>query len=279
MSEIVLYQLAAKDAAKRELRELDEYAERMADVPQAGDATTSLNAMYFREAETGELRIYGHYKSTIDDRARIVVFQKNRQYRWLLAEAYEEFEDYLENMYASVGYRDHSSWLMSDFGSVSLKELPGKDFDWFVDRARAKPKSPGSILKRLGSLYPKLLEIETNNKLNVNLGVAVELIANLRHIIVHRGGVVSNRSLFIEGVLKKRGVWNNGNFHKGYGAFIGKFFGDGEYENVVSLLELRTYPEIPLDTHHDLFAELTGYLMAYATAIHQNVVQSPESEA
>lgn len=269
VADLDLYQRAAKATAKKELQQLNQYAEQLKSNPALEGFSSSSDAMYFYDPRTGTARNYGFRESSVEDRVKLVVFQKNKQYCWLLAEAYEEFEDYLEATYAYLGSQDTSSWLMSDFGNISITDLGDKDYDWYLDRAKNKRDAPQSILTRLRALYPELVDVETNNKLNVNLKLAIELIAHLRHIIVHRGGLVASQGAFLESVLKKCGLWNNGQYHEGYEAFVHKFFGGGEYENVISLLEIRVHPEIPLDIHRDLFGELTGYLMAYAVLVYE----------
>ena len=271
LTDIDLYQRAAKDIAKKELEQLNKYAEQLRNNPSLEGLGFSTHAMYFYDPHTGTARNYGFRKSSVEDRATQVVLQKNKQYCWLLAEAYEEFEDYLESTYAYIGISDNASWLMSDFGNISISELSEKDYEWYLDRAKNKRDVPQSILTRLRFLYPNLVHIETNNKLNVNLKVAIELIAQLRHIIVHKGGIVGDRDAFLESVLKKSGGWNNGKYHPDYKDFVEQFFGDGEYKNVISLLEVRTHPEIPLDIHNDVYGELSGYLIAYAVLIYQSI--------
>lgn len=271
LTDIDLYQRATKETAKKELLELNKYADQLKKNPLLKELGFSAHAMYFYDPQTGTATPYGYRKSSVEERAFQVILQKNKQYCWLLTEAYEEFEDYLESIYAYVGKADNASWLMSDFGNISLSDLPEKQYDWYLDRAKSKRNIPQSILTRLRSLYPSLVDIETNNKLNVNLKVAIELIANLRHIIVHKSGVVSDREKFLENTLKKSGLWNNGNYHPDYKQFIEKFFGTGEYENSISLLEIRIIPEIPIEINHDLYGELSGYLIAYAVLIYREI--------
>ena len=54
-----------------------------------------------------------------------------------------------------------------------------------------------------------------------------------------------------------------------YKSFVEKFFGRGEFENVISILEVPIYPSPSLDVHHDKYGELSGYLVAYAVLIYQ----------
>lgn len=271
LTDIQLYQRAAKDSAKKELELLNKYAEQLKGNPSLEEFSFSIHSMYFSDPHTGTTRKFGFRKSSVQDRASQVVSQKNKQYCWLLAEAYEEFEDFLERIYAYIGIKDNSSWFLTDFGNISISDLPAKPYEWYLERAKNKRDIPQSILTRLRTLYPKISESETDNKLNVNFKVAIELIAKLRHIIVHRGGKVEDRNVFLENVLKSAGLWNQGKFHPGYEAFVCKFFGQDGLEKVVALIEVRTHPEIPLDIHHDRFGELTGYLIAYAVLIYQSI--------
>lgn len=271
-TDIALYQRAAKNTAKKELEELNKYAEHLKTNPSMEKFGFSVHSMHFNDPITGEARSYGYRKSSVSDRTLLVVKQKNKQYCWLLAEAYEEFEDYLESIYAYIGMRDNSTWLMSDYGNVSQSDLVSKDFDWYLERARNKRDAPQSILSRLRILYPELPTAEVNNKLNVNLKVAIELIERLRHIIVHKGGVTGSKKQFIEDVLKASGVWKNGKPEQGHVEFIEKFFGTENYENVISLLEVRIHPEIPLDIHYDRYGQLSGYLVAYAFLVYQTIL-------
>jgi hypothetical protein len=59
--------------------------------------------MTFYDAITGNVIFYDHKKLSIEDRYLHIFIHKNKQYQWLLAEAYEEYEDYLENIYAYYG--------------------------------------------------------------------------------------------------------------------------------------------------------------------------------
>ena len=275
LTDICLYQRAAEDTAKKELEQLNIYAEQLSNNSSLESLSFSANAMYFYDLHTGAARPYGFRKSSVEDRARQVVLQKNKQYCWLLTEAYEEFEDFLESIYAYIGMNDNAAWLMSDFGNISISEISNKNYEWYLERAKNKKDIPQSILTRLRLLYPSIVDIETNNKLNVNLKVAIELIAKLRHIIVHKGGVVGDRNAFLESVLKTSGIWNNGKYSPGYKDFVEKFFGRGDFQNVISLLEIKVHDEIPLDMHLNLFGELSGYLIAYAYLISEHSNQLP----
>ena len=137
--------------------------------------------MYFDDPTTGVLTPYGFSKSSAEDRLQLIGKQKNRQYAWLLVEAYEEFEDYIEHIYAYIGKREVNDWYLDDFGKIRLADLSHKDFAWYLDAVRRKYHGASKrILNRLRTLYPELEIVEKTNALQVNLRVAIELTRQLQ---------------------------------------------------------------------------------------------------
>ena len=185
-----------------------------AEANQAGDVLPrfmSVRSMGFRDPESGDYVRYGATTSRAEDRVRQVIRQQDRQYGWLLVEAYEEFEDFLEKTYAWLGKHDSRAWRDRERGSIQCPEASQQPFSRYLETLRNTPAlDPRAILGRLRHVYPILEETERQNKLNRNLRLSVELIANLRHKIVHARGTISNRNGFVEQVLKNCGLWNNG---------------------------------------------------------------------
>jgi hypothetical protein len=267
VAQIHLYQRAVKKTAQNELQQLEEYAKSLEERPDIKNLSSSYDRMLFPDAKDGIHRVFGSKVSSVEDRQLAVILHKNKQYQWLLAEVYEEFEDFMENAYAFAGLSDNNFWPLNDYGSISLEELKEKDFEWYVKQAKKKRDVPHSILNQFRKAYPDIANIETDNMLKINLKLSVVLIENLRHVIVHKGGVVTDKQKFMEDVLKKSGLYNNGKYKKEYVDRIESLFGTGEYENTVCLLEVRVKPELPIDIHVNLFDVLSGYLMAYAHLI------------
>lgn len=266
VSQIYLYKRAVKESARKEFEGLVQYEAQLNNVASK-DVFMSLHNLFFRTA-MGETPYFFDFKeSSLEDKKIAVILHKNKQYHWLLAEAYEAFEDFIEEAYAFAGYKDKNFWPLNDFGSVSLSELDGKDFEWFVSRAKEKRDKPQSILSHFRDKFPQMQQREASNNLKVNLRLAIVLIENLRHLIVHRKGVALDKEKFIENVLKKSGLYNNGKFDIEHRKFIEKFFGSDAHINTISLLEIPTNPDIPIDTHIDVFELLGGYLLAYALLI------------
>ena len=184
-------------------------------------------------------------------------------------EAYEEFEDFLERIYAYIGMTSRNAWYLEDFGRAKLSELDDKSFDWYLDRVRHKYRlRHRDLLTRIRDVYPELKSVEENNIYNVHVRVAVELIENLRHRIVHTRGIVRDRDDFVKNILEKSGLWNNGRPKPGLKQFVEWFLQHNAGTYTVSLSERRTAPlGSPIDSYIDVWDELMTYLMAYAYSI------------
>lgn len=271
MAEIELMQRSTKSSAQDELKSLTRYYEQLSDSPDLRDASVSMHNMTFRDPRSGKTYSYHHKEESIEDRQLSVLLRKNRQYQWLMAEAYEEFEDFLHKLYAYCGYSNPNFWPLTDYGKITLSEIPGKDFQWHLRQSHLKKGAPRSILQAFRKAFPLLSGSESSNKLDVDLTFAIILIEKLRHIIVHNGGRTADRSSFIKTVAKDAGVLNNGNVAEENTDFVCQFFGDDQYQNMVALLEVRVRPKIPFGVHVCRFGVLSGILVSYAYLLFEMV--------
>jgi hypothetical protein len=269
MSEIILFHDAAKESAEKELKLLNDYSNELRANNNSKESFWRFQNMTFINAKTGDFELYDQTNRSLEDVYLHVLLHKNKQYQWLLAEAYEEFEDFLENTYAYYGYINNSFWPMNDYGNISLSELSDKKYEWYAEQARKKKDVPRSILNRFRKQFCELVTIEKQNKLNINLALAITLIEKLRHIIVHKGGKVDSKVEFIKLVTEESGLYNNGKIAQEHKDFINTFFGKNEYENLITILEVRVLPKIPLNFQASLFGELTNFLMAYSFMVYE----------
>lgn len=271
IAQLHLYQRAIQKIAKNELKKLNEYEQSIEYSPDLKELSSSYDNISFRRAKDGEHIFFGMFKRTLEERKNAVVLHKNKQYQWLLAEAYEAFEDFLENAYAFAGFNDNNFWPLQDYGNISLKKVQEKPLSWFVTQAKKKNDTPSSIINKFREIFPEIVSVEQKNSLGVNLRLAIIFIELLRHVIVHKSGTVSDKDEFIKRVLQKAGLYNNGRADEKYIQYINAHFGSAEYENTITLLEVRVYPEIPLDVHVNVFEILSGHLMAYAHLIYESL--------
>jgi hypothetical protein len=271
IAQLHLYQRAMKELATAEIKKLNEYAVSFSDKPEILELSSSYNNMYFYAARDGEAKLYAHKKSSVEDRIESVYLHKNKQYQWLLAEIYEVYEDFLEEIYAYIGSKDNSLWPLIDFGNVRLSDLKNKDFEYYLTQAKKKDDIPHSILNSIRQSFPDYYKLETENKLNKNIRLLIVLVEKLRHIIVHCGGVVKDKKEFIELVIRKAGFFNDGKYKKEYYDFIEGFFGAEQYSTTISLLEIRVMPELPILAEVDRFEILSNILSASAYAICEEI--------
>ena len=253
-----------QDLTRKEIEELRKYEEVIKDHPDKAESRDSYQNMFFRSVRDGENQFFGQDISSVKDRRTAVILHKNKQYLWLLAEAWEEFEDYLEDMYACAGYMDNDFWPLRDYGSATLSELKMKPFEWFQTQAKLKKERPGSIINKFRSRLPSLRSLENSGQLGIDLKLALVLLEKIRHVVVHLGGQVGNREEFIKSVIKGAGVSLNGKSYESDLAFINLFFRSNDKQNTIFLLEVPTGPEVLLKSHINVFETSAGYLVAYA---------------
>lgn len=267
--EIQVYRNIVKDLTKEELTRLFQHEEQMSQMGDEYINFLSMQSMYFQDLTSGSLVHYGFVKSNAEHTRDRVSEQKNKQYAWLLVEAYEEFEDFLERIYTHIGKADRNAWHLEDFGRVKLPELDDKPYDWYLNTVRRKYKlNQRDILTRIRQLYPELKSAEERNIYNVHIRVAIELIENLRHRIVHTRGIVDDLDQFVTQILQKCGLWNNGNPKPSLRDFIRDYFYWESGTYTVWLSERRAAPpQIPLDVYYDVWNELITYLISYAYSI------------
>jgi hypothetical protein len=271
VAEIELMLRAIRAATKMEMQLLLKNEEAIKQLP--GDDVThiSMHNMSFRDVRTGLHVFYDHRDLTINEAKLHLLLRKNKQYQWLLVEAYEAFEKLLVQLYALVAARGLDCWPMKDYGNITIAEARQKDFHWYLDQARKKKDLPHSILIPLRKNFPAVASAETRNFQNIHLGFAVAMIARLRHQIVHNRGWTESQQQLVLDVAKQVGLYNNGQVAKQQLDFAGRFFGDGEYSNMVALLEVATHPNIPLDTYVCRLGALLDILLGYSNLLVQAV--------
>lgn len=276
MTQIVLYQRAINNLMGIEINELIEHSKFLDDNPQLKELDASLNNMFFNEPFSGGPVFYGHKISSIDERINAACLHKNKQYQWLLAEAYEEFEDFLEAAYASAGYYDKSFWPSSEYGGIPIGEVSEKDWTWHLKQVRFKKGLPNSIFTVFRTKFPEMSKIEKYNKLDFDLKFTFSLISQLRHHIVHTSGEVANKDIFIKKILDGVGLFNNGNPNKKFIEYINNFFGGGEHENTINFLERTGRKDVPFRVEINPLDILFRFLLAHAFIISESIFAHQE---
>ena len=272
MTNIELHQRSAKNISEKEYSRVVENHEKVLELGYSEKNLKSYDRMSFKDAKNGDYQFYGKTIRSVHDIKASILYHRNKQYQWMLAEAYEQYEIFLYGVYASLGGLEMDVWPLCDYGSKTAEGIEGHDWgDYFV-LAKKKRNSPGSILNVLRLKFPEIAQVENNNAFGINLKFLVSLIELMRHVIVHKSGVVDDRQVFIELVFNKSGLSENDELTN----VINFFFAYKNKPGVITLLERPDQNEIdgiPLPFYQNVYSQLVGYLMAHAQLITESINQ------
>ncbi|MNJ41806.1 hypothetical protein D3C77_367460 [compost metagenome] len=264
MTEASALRSAISSRFDSELRTLQEEKKREQELG-IKDIPRSVHNMIYHDLRTGHAKVYGAKRLFLDDLVRSAHIHKNRHYQWVLAEAYEAFEDFLEHIYAGMGYVDFDFWPMSDFGNIRFSDLPTKDFTWFLSQASLKKNKPNSILNCFGNTLKELKDIELRNQLDCHARFELCLISKLRHLIVHNSGLAKNKDEVIERTLKEAAI--NEKSKAILSAKANRFFKKLKNTDEIHVFLLgHTDPIHGLFSTHNL-TDLLGFMMSYAQVL------------
>jgi len=268
LTEIEFYQRTAVKTAQQELEALlITEQEREQSWVGIKNFPVSAHSMYYLHATTGKSAIFGGTVSGLEEMKRDVTIRRNKQYQWLLAEAYEELEDLFEHLYAYLGRLDRNAWPLADFGNTLLSELDDKDFSWYLKQAGHKKGAPETILNQLRKRYPELDRLEQHNALGIDFKFIIVFIQKLRHAIVHRGGVVRDLDTVIGEIFKASGIPPKGAKTDAARQFIKDFFRQENSGSTIILIEpVASSSEGggPAGSNLDI---LFGYIVSYGVLI------------
>lgn len=212
----------------------------------------------------GIIRVLGNKADTVESRMQTIEYHYSKQCQWLLVEAYEDYERYLKNLYAYIGYIDNSFWRASDFGNISIDEIQGKDILWFRNHHN---KKTNEILKQIRKKIPEIVNTEkiTGNELRVPLNLTTIIIEQLRHLIVHSNGITENKREFIEKIIKKSGLFRNERYDPIIFENIDRFFDANTiklktiYSKKINTLGVKH--EVKYDGFNDLLSKLGSHTL------------------
>jgi hypothetical protein len=203
----------------------------------------------------------------------------NSELRWLLVEAYELYQKYIDEIYAILGLYDKNIWSIERKNS---KEIHKKEYDCIEDIK--------ILIKEGSTRYIKIFDqlIDLRNFINNLYSLEqrdedyffiIVLISELRHNIVHNQGFIKQDELRkkIKKPLKKRAdslnlnneLENYLNGEDKYSSYISSFFGKNKYEDMICVTN------IPMDgsTYEDRFMDdLICPLISYTKLIHKLLI-------
>ncbi|XPF94899.1 hypothetical protein ACM9HF_02485 [Colwellia sp. RE-S-Sl-9] len=227
LADINLIQQVANAAFKREFDILNEFEKN-----KSPDSVVGNYAFGFDNPFSGKVEKYEFRKTSISDLKSLTMQQKNNQYCWLLANAFEKFESYV-------------------------------NYSYEVLTTKTAPRKLNKVLAYFSENYPQLNESEKRNKFKIHLKIAVILVEKLRHSIVHMQGCILEPNAFINKVIEESGINNDRLEHED---FIQQFIFNGK----VYIVEQPIIDNDLLPRYHDIYRYLVSYLLAYAFLIKEH---------
>ena len=231
--------------------------------------SSSLHNMFFRSLANGEPIFYDHMTLDFDCRVKDLINRRNKHYLWLLAEAFEYFEDLVELMYAHIGHKKPSAWPSKETKGETLDSLATKPFEWFLQKSESNKKLSAK-LGCIRQLFPSLVTLEMTNHFGIDFRFTICLIEMLRHIIVHNNGRVIDFQKFVARIFEQAGMANNGNYDPEKLQQINNFIvPDGKIHRVV-MLEIR---QQGTPFHIDRLGAIINWLLAYADHLYRLLIR------
>lgn len=261
MIEVSQLRRAINQRFNSELRTLRDEKDRVEKL-EGEELPRSMNNMFYYSLRTGNATAYGAKHLFLDDQISAAHLHRNRHYQWVLAEAYEGFEDFLESIYAAVGFADPDFWVSSEFKPAWNVDPATQNYEWHVEQVKNKKNKPRSILTSFRNAFKELRDIEVNNKCAVHAPFEISLISKLRHLIVHNAGRVESKDEVIRRALTEAAV--NDKDKDALTARAGMFFNrlkDGK-EEIVFLVG-HEIPHFGFMSIYNL-EDLLGFLVSYA---------------
>lgn len=199
----------------------------------------------------------------IEDQIELNTLHKLKTYQWLLAEAYEAFEDFIERVYADCGVRGSNLWVRpkdwSHDGSTDLNH--------YYNPRRKMKGTPFLQLKAFRERSAHFREYEARK--GNNYRVTFVLIEKLRHLIVHNGGYCRDfDSLMglIQSELSDVSI-------KGVRSYVESYFISHRGAKLIDLLEfpVEEGPGAVIGAYHDTMSSLFSTLIEYALLVKESV--------
>lgn len=269
--QLAVYHKAVHQLASSEEIRLDQLEKAIAEHnPKYRDFISGV-AVTYRSVLDGELKKLGAKANGIDEARKLNFLNHNKHLAWTLVELYEEFEKYLFSVYAIAGYKSTDFWPLGDFGSISLSILGEKEYDWFMRRAKSKKNAPLSILSHFRDRLENFSKQEQHNLLDNNFRFTTTLIEMFRHIAVHNGGCINNKEEFIDTLMKRAGIYQNGKYDRRLVSFVDYFLMDNDGVKTLRLCTVLDKSAEPPFNELDLYKQLAERLIAHTELIHTHL--------
>lgn len=244
---------AIRSAALHEHQRLQRNERELREIGHEGLAI-SVHSMSYRDIQTNAPIFYDSRERGVNDLTEDLISYRNKQYQWVLVEAFELFEDFVEYCYSECIRMNPDGPTTKSKGDLTAK------------------------LKMLRTHLPNLGISETNNARQINYRSAIALVEMLRHIVVHNGGWIKDEAKFFEKLNWRVHKGNAGKHDSGIDNYAKFFLSKGRHGIEVYLLEEAD--KKPSSTHTDRLSTLLGWLLTYSSCLkdHLSRVSSLSAE-
>ncbi|MNR04074.1 hypothetical protein D3C85_1200020 [compost metagenome] len=199
----------------------------------------------------------------LDDQIELNTLHKLKTYQWLLAEAYEAFEDFIEIVYADCGVRGSNLWVRPD----SWKHDGSTNLGDYYNPRRKSNGTPYLQLKALRERSAHFRKYETRE--GNNYRIVFVLIEKLRHLIVHEGGYCINFNDFMKSIQRELSDISMRDVR----SYVESYFVPHRGAKLIDLLEFPAEdgPEAVIGAYHDTMSSLFNTLIEYALLVKESI--------
>lgn len=262
ISNLSIHKAKAKAIYDRERKRIQEFHEQLPDWSDRGEKGQRYY-FHFTSPSTGEEKTYKSKPLKLADEIEFNELQKLKTYHWLLAEAYEAFEDFIERVYAYCGLLRNRFWVQPD----NWAHGESSDFKHYYNPKRKSKDTPYKQLEilRQQSQHFSTYEVKPGN----NLRVVFVLIEKLRHIIVHKGGCSDD----LKGLKGKIHSELKGMSTKNLNLYVDSYFITYKGDKLIDLLD---YPAedgaaVVVGAYHDSMDGFFTTLVEYAQLVKESI--------
>lgn len=256
MSNIELSQRMTKDFYRKHFAQLAN-SKKICQENEYDEAyTKSMHNMFFTDPRNQKHVLYGSKTLSFDEQITQSVLKKNREYQFLLMEAYEVFEDAIEETYAYLGENDVNFWTLCEYGNITYDKIAKQDFSFYLECAEKRKYGAIGIVKMLIDKFNCNIQYD-----NLDLKTCIILIGKIRHHIVHAGGIIKNKDEFIFNCAKPCQKCSNDTIDENFHNYISVFIGESNSQNLINLTEERALPKFPIVFERCRFGNLLNHLL------------------
>lgn len=231
--------------------------------------SSSIHNMFFRSLTNGELVFYDQMILDFDRNAKDLINRRNKNYLWLLVDAFEYFENFLNLIYAHIGHKDPSAWPARETKGETTIALAAKPFEWFLQKS-ASNKKLSVKLDCIRQRFPTLVVAERSNYFGIDFRFTICLIEMLRHIIVHKNGVVTDFQKFVSNTFVRAGMALNLDSDQQKIQQINDFVVQDGNAHRISLLEIH---QLGTPFYLSRISAIIGWILSYANHIYCTLIR------